>query len=34
VRWSAGRVFVDLGIFSGVINLGCVLIAIITYGSR
>lgn len=34
VRWSAGRVFVGLGIFSGVINLGCILIAIITYGSR
>lgn len=34
VRWSAGRVFVGLGISSGVINLGCILIAIITYGSR
>jgi hypothetical protein len=34
VRWSAGRVFVGLAIFSGVINLGCILIAIITYGSR
>jgi hypothetical protein len=34
VRWSAGRVFVGLGLFSGVINLGCILIAIITYGSR
>lgn len=34
LRWSAGRVFVGLGIFSGVINLGCILVAIITYGSR
>ncbi|HET7238029.1 MAG TPA: hypothetical protein VFI76_03320 [Terrimicrobiaceae bacterium] len=34
VHWSAGRVFVGLGIFSGVINLGCILIAIITHGSR
>ena len=34
VRWLAGRVFVALAIFSAIMNLACVLIAIISYGSR
>lgn len=34
VRWTAGRVFVGLGILSAVINLACALIAVISSGSR
>jgi hypothetical protein len=33
VRWTVGRVFVALGILSAIINLGCALIAAISYGS-
>ncbi len=34
VRWAAGKVPVTLAIVSAVINLGCILVAAITYGSR
>jgi hypothetical protein len=33
-RWMAGRVFVSLAILSAIMNLACLLIAAISYGSR
>jgi hypothetical protein len=34
VRWMAGRIFVALAILSAIMNLACLLIAVISYGSR
>ena len=34
IRWMAGRVFVSLAILSAIMNLACLLIAAISYGSR
>jgi hypothetical protein len=34
VRWMAGSVFVTLAVLSAIMNLACVLIALISYGSR
>ena len=34
VRWVAGRIFVALAILSAIMNLACILIAAISYGSR
>jgi hypothetical protein len=33
-RWMAGGIFVALAILSAIMNLACVLIAVISYGSR
>ena len=34
VRWMAGGIFVTLTILSAIMNLACIVIAAISYGSR